>query len=134
MSMNERFFILTPRPVEGREVLTGDNKIGPPEPAWGLYLDASNREMRWSGRMPIPPIGAIVNVTMNGIGPSRVEGFFESCGFVGLMIKPQKPPKYYRQNTADAKRKPNAPNWQKEGIGCVFGNELAPTDGRKVAQ
>lgn len=119
--MTERFFILTPTP-------TGRTRPGAPpfqHLGYSIYLDASGKEMLWSADFPIPAVGARVFVTMNGIGWARVEGFFESCGYVGLMIKPTKPPRYYRENTRKAQANPNKPTWMKEGIGCVFGAEVA---------
>jgi hypothetical protein len=103
--VTERFFILTPTP-------TNDPKV---------FLDAEGNEMKWSGVTPPPAIGAQINVTMNNIGLAIVKGYFESCGWLGVMMLPLNPPDWLvRQRKAD----PGKLKWQQEGIGCVFGAEF----------
>lgn len=93
----------------------------------GIYLDALDEPMKWSASFgspipsEIPAIGDQVFVSMNSIGPSIVKGYFESCGYVGLMVKPINPPAFFVENCAKAKLR-----WQREGIGCVFGAEIRP--------
>ena len=103
----ERFFILTPTP-------TNDPKV---------FLDAEGKEMKWSGEIPPPAIGAQINVTMNRIGPAIVKGYFESCGRLGIMMLPINPPDWLIRQRKD---NPGKLKWQKEGIGCVFGTEFKP--------
>lgn len=60
-------------------------------------------ELKWVSKEPIPPVGDFVNVTINGIGLSRVEKYFVEYGFIGLIVKPFDPPAWYiKQNGADA--------------------------------
>lgn len=108
--MSERFFILTPTPTNDPHV----------------YRDGSEVPMKWSGKYPIPAVGTEIRVTMNGIGSSVVKGYFESHGWVGLMILPNKPPKYYVEQTKKHQNDPKKPQWVKDGIGCVFGIEAEP--------
>ncbi len=114
-----RFFIVTPTPTEASE---NDGGFRP-------YLDAEGLRMWWSGKKELPKIGDTVKVTMNGIGPAVVKGFFVEWGggdswYVGVMALPKKPPKYYRENVQEDKKNPNKPAWMKEGIGCFFGSEI----------
>jgi len=54
---------------------------------------------KWSGKESIPAIGQTVQVSMNGIGPSTVLGFFTEDGWLGLYVQPHNPPEWYvRQN------------------------------------
>lgn len=58
---------------------------------------------RWSGAAPPPPIGDTVNVRLNGLGFSRVEGYFVEDGWLGVVIKPANPPDWFvRQKGAGA--------------------------------
>lgn len=126
--MTERFFILTPTPT-GRTVKhpTSNNQMQ-------VYLDASGKEMLWSADFPIPPIGARVFITMNGIGWARVKGYFVSeClsgDYVGVMTLATNPPTWLRRQHREEVKAYNKgaysmPDWQVEGIGCEFGTEIA---------
>lgn len=109
----ERFFILTPTPTDR----TGKD-------GHAVYLDAEGKEMLWSAKFPIPAIGQRIYINMNGIGWAVVKGYFESCGYVGVMTLPTRPPKYLRdQNKADRKDL-SKPQWYRDGIGCEFGSEI----------
>ncbi len=110
--MTERFFILTPTPTDQQA------------DGFPVYLDAEGKPMKWSGKFPIPAIGTTVNIRLNGIGLAEVKGYFESCGFVGVMTLPKNPPRWLvKQNREDCKDK-RRPQWYREGIGCEFGNEI----------
>lgn len=106
--MTERFFILTPTATDQPDV----------------YLDASGKPMKWSGKFPIPAIGTRVFVVMNRIGWAVVKGYFESDGYVGLMTLPTRPPKWLRDQRK-RETSPNQPAWVRDGIGCEFGMELS---------
>jgi hypothetical protein len=122
----EKFFILTPTPTDRTETVNhGDGTKND----FPVYLNAEGKPLKWSGKFPIPAVGSRVYVTMNGIGWAIVKGFFESCGYVGLMTLPVGPlPKWYKDQRRRERKEPNyasKPKWIKEGIGCEFGNELA---------
>lgn len=113
----ERFFILTPTPTNE----TKKDRAGNEFP---VYLDASGHPMMWSAAFPLPAIGSRVFVTLNGIGWAVVKGYFESCGYVGLMTLPTKPPKWLRDQVKRHAKNGSAPKWIVEGIGCEFGAEV----------
>ena len=59
-------------------------------------------KLQWVSTKPIPAIGSEVNVTINGIGRSKVLKYFVEHGFIGLVVQPQNPPTWYiKQNGAD---------------------------------
>lgn len=105
METKERFFLLTPTPTEHQ----------------AIYKDAEGNEMRWSAKFPVPAIGTAVTVTMNRIGPAIVKGYFESHGWLGIMVLPTNPPQWLIDQR---KKNPGKLAWQKEGIACVFGAEF----------
>jgi hypothetical protein len=124
--MTERFFILTPTPIDQTETVKHPDGSKEDFP---LYLDASGKPMKWSASFPIPAINDRVCITMNGIGPAIVKGYFESEGFVGVMTLPLNPPKWLRDQRKREAKEPNyasKPKWVKEGIGCEFGAEILP--------
>lgn len=58
---------------------------------------------KWSGKGEPPVIGDHVTVSVNGIGVALVEGYFTEYGFLGLHVRPLRPPKWYvEQNGRDA--------------------------------
>lgn len=69
-------------------------------------------KLEWSSEKPLPKIGEEVFVRINGIGKAIVEKYFVENGFIGLIVKPTNPPRWYvRQNG-------------KETSCHVFGSEL----------
>ena len=59
-------------------------------------------KLQWVSNKPIPAVGSEVNVTINGIGRSKVLKYFVEHGFIGLVVQPQNPPTWYiKQNGAD---------------------------------
>ena len=59
-------------------------------------------KLQWVSTKPIPAVGSEVNVTINGIGRSKVLKYFVEYGFIGLVVQPQNPPTWYiKQNGAD---------------------------------
>lgn len=103
----EKFFIPAPAP-------TNDPKE---------FTSADGRPLKWSGSVPPPSIGSEIHVTMNGIGPAIVTGYFESEGWLGIMMLPINPPKWLVQQRKSNRTSGGLP-WQKAGIGCVFGVEF----------
>ena len=68
----------------------------------------------WSGAMPLPAVGARVNVIMNGCGPGTVLGYWEHAGYVGVRVALDSPPAWRRdQGTPDSYP------------ACVFGAEIS---------
>lgn len=68
----------------------------------------------WSDDHEIPAIGADIVITMNGIGPATVVGYFSEHGWFGVLTKAHNPPEWL------AKR--HGPNY----IGHCFGVEFKP--------
>ena len=59
-------------------------------------------KLQWVSNKPIPAVGSEVNVTINGIGRSKVLKYFVEHGFIGLVVQPQNPPTWYiKQNGTD---------------------------------
>lgn len=69
---------------------------------------------KWSGRNAPPAIGAHVKVFMNRLGTGTVVGYFAEYGWLGVLVKPDKPPKWWRQQN------PNATEYH------TFGLDLEP--------
>jgi hypothetical protein len=68
-----------------------------------MAVPSTNNLPRWSGVNPPPAIGEIVNVRINGVGPSKVIGHFVDGDWLGLLVKPFDPPGWFvRQNGYDA--------------------------------
>lgn len=68
-------------------------------------------EAKWTGTFT-PKKHQRVNVRMNGLGVGRIAGFFEECGFQGVIVKLEDAPDWHkRANNGD----PHA--W-------VFGREI----------
>lgn len=115
--MTERFFIPAPTPTDRTETTT----MGGTFP---VYLDADGKPMKWSGKFPLPAIGARVYILLNSIGWATVKGYFESSGYVGVMTLAEKPPKWLRdQRERELLSGRDMPQWRKDGIGCEFGAE-----------
>ncbi len=114
----EKFFIPRPEPTD--KVI--DN--------FTVYVTQDGEELKWSAKFPLPAIGSRVRITLNSIGPAVVKGYFSSAGFLGVMTKATKPPKWL---VAQQKRDTSNIAWIREGIGCEFGSEIIlDTDAEKV--
>jgi len=100
--------------------------------------------LKWSGKMPLPGIGDRIYVRMNSLGWAKVEGYYESAGYLGLMVLPEDPPEWYIRQVHQKERETRAarrigpekaklerirewPNWIRRGVGVVFGAEIALT-------
>jgi hypothetical protein len=125
-AVEERFFIPKPIPT----ARTKKDKNGNTFP---VYLDARGKPMMWSGDFPIPEIGSRVYIKLNGIGWAIVKGYFESCGYVGLMTLASNPPNWLRNQQEREKLEGRIPDWRKAGIGCEFGAELSLARPRSAA-
>lgn len=135
--MSERFFILTPTPTD--RTLTNDAGTYP------VYLDASGNELKWSGKMALPKVGERIYMRVNSIGYGEIVGYSASHGYLGLMVKPENPPDWWKkQHKATVKEHREAvklgpekaklervrewPKWILDGICCVFGAEISKTE------
>jgi hypothetical protein len=128
VKLTERFFIPTPAPTGRTETVKYPDGTGRDFP---IYLDAHETPMKWSGDFPIPAVGSRVFITMNGIGWAFVVGFFESCGYVGLMTKPINPPQWLRDQQ---KRELKEDRMRQPSERCLNGNGTvsAAPSGRSV--
>jgi len=76
------------------------------------HLENDADPYKWSGEGEPPAIGATVNITINNIGPGTVISYFAEQGWLGCIVAPHNPPKWYI--------KQNGPNT----AGHVFGAEI----------
>ena len=60
----------------------------------GTYTEFS--ELQWVANKPLPAVGSEVEVKINGIGRSTVLKYFVEHGFIGLVVQPQNPPDWYK--------------------------------------
>jgi hypothetical protein len=80
-------------------------------------------DYKWSGENAPPAIGAVVKIYMNDFKGGTVVGYFAEYGWLGVLIRPTKPPAWWvRQNKERAKEtgKPIAT------CGHFFGIDLEP--------
>jgi hypothetical protein len=80
-------------------------------------------DFKWSGDAPPPAVGAKVHCYMNGFGPAVVTGYFVEYGWLGVLVKFAKPPKWWVKQTRDRGENP------KTTKAHMFGIDLQP---RKV--
>lgn len=92
-----------------------------------IYETAEGVQLAWSGQgMPLPNIGATVNVIMNNLGLATVVGYFSEAGYLGVMTRLHNPPGWLKKQRAELRRRADAPEWARDGIGCEFGTEISP--------
>lgn len=98
--------------------------VDPPQPTKDshLYCTTDGFLVKWSGTTPLPAVGTEIRILLNHIGPGTVTGYFESCGFIGVMVTPSKPPDWLLQQCRE--HRSDAPDWLRQGIVCVFGAEM----------
>lgn len=66
----------------------------------------------WYGDGAPPAIGALVKITINGIGLAKVVGYFIEGGYLGVLNQPLDPPAWYvKQNNGNV-------------VGGAFGPEI----------
>lgn len=95
---------------------------------WGKQSSTSgDRELlneaddyKWSGENPPPPIGAKVHCYMNGFGPAVVTGYFVEYGWLGVLVKFDKPPQWWVKQTKNRGEDP------KTAKAHMFGLDLDP--------
>lgn len=131
--MAERYFIVTPVPL-GTKAPNSQGLMFP------VYL-AGETELKWSGKMTLPVIGSEVLVTMNKLGPGEVIGYCASHDWLGLMVKLENPPEWWKkqrgrmieESARAAKIGPQQaalerlrvwPQWILDGVSVVFGAEI----------
>ena len=115
------------RPKASGETAQIELTPGKPQ-TFALYYNDDEEPLKWSAPFPLPQMGDQIKITMNGIGPATVVGFFEEGGYVGVMTKATNPPKWLVEQRQRDRNRPdfaNQPQWYKDGIGCEFGAEIA---------
>lgn len=132
--MDERFFI--PEPVFDA-ARTRTYGMGGKEHKQDVlvYKDQDGNELVWAAAFPMPKVGDKVTITMNGIGPAIVKGYFavypapdyeyDRTIFVGVMTLATKPPAWLKRQNKEDQKNLNKPRWIRDGIGCEFGTEIA---------
>jgi hypothetical protein len=75
---------------------------------------------KWSGDAAPPAVGTKVKVYMNSFGNGTVMGYFAEYGWLGVMVKISKPPKWWVSQTKAAGENP------KNKLGHFFGIDLQP--------
>ena len=73
---------------------------------------------KWSSEKQPPAIGAVVKVTMNGLGAGVVKGYFVEDGWLGVLVKLSNPPGWWLKQNAAAIAKG-------QRLSHIFGAELA---------
>lgn len=123
--MTERFFIDKP-------TATGEKDAE----GFHLYRESDGSLLKWSGgRMAtIPEVNQKIWITMNGIGPAIVQGYFASDGFLGVMTKALNPPAWLKLQNEKGSKDMTKPLWYRMGIGCEFGTEIALSAPRKRSE
>ena len=94
-------------------------EVPPYEPAVykdGMPIVADDGKLIWAGKVPPPPIGEKVRVSMNSLGNGDVVGYFSLEGYLGLRVKLDNPPEWYvKQNKGNV-------------VGQIFGPEFKPLE------
>lgn len=111
-----KFFI--PAPAATSERGRGDTRH------CTVYLNSKGQRLLWSASFPLPRIGDRIVITMNGIGPAIVKGYFSEHGYLGVMTRALKPPAWLRKQRKDEAKRTDMPQWWRDGIGCEFGSEI----------
>lgn len=84
----------------------------------GMVANAKDGALVWAGKVPPPPVGEKVHLTINSLGEAAVVGYFSQDGFLGLRTKLDNPPDWYlKQNKGNV-------------VGCVFGPEFKPLEAK----
>ena len=129
MAFTEIFFIPKPAAAGATQV-----KFDSQTKSLPAYQDHIGRKLIWAdhnGSTPLPEIGETVMITMNGIGPAVVKGYFasgetEGQMFLGVMTLALHPPKWLKQQNRDDAKDASKPEWIRQGIGCEFACEIRP--------
>jgi len=82
-------------------------------PVWAVPVWINEKEGKvqksdlplWSGNGLPPDVGTRIKITMNAIGFGTVKGYFVEHGWLGLLVEPEAPPKWWReQNKGECDR------------------------------
>jgi len=80
---------------------------------------------KWSGTKPPPAIGETVKIYCNKFGKGVVVSYFAEYGWLGLLVKVNKPPKWWIEQTKARGKDPKTTNVH------VFGIDLEPRKGNQ---
>lgn len=69
----------------------------------------------WSGKGPVPVVGAPVTINFNGLGSGTVAAYFHEHGWLGVKVRLDNPPAWHAKQNAGTKH---------AGFALVFGAEL----------
>jgi hypothetical protein len=78
----------------------------------------SESPYKWSGKEAPPAIGAEVKVTMNGLGPGVVKGYFAEESWLGVLVELKSPPDWWLKQNAAALAK------GEKRLAHIFGMEV----------
>jgi hypothetical protein len=90
---------------------------------------------RWSGTMPVPPIGSLVEINFNKLGTGRVTGYWVEYGWLGVQVKLHNDPVWHVTQQADLLKQGVIKPWS-IGHALVVGAEIKvlSTEPPKVTQ
>lgn len=80
-------------------VYTGESQpIGGNVPITWYIVKSGTEQLRTSAPS-LPNIGTEIEITLNKIGPAKVEGYMQEYGMVGIIARPSNPPEWWiKQN------------------------------------
>jgi hypothetical protein len=68
------------------------------KPVWkGEEVANDSDEFKWSGDKSPPELGAKVKTGMNNLGTGTVVKYFAEHGWLGVLVKLERPPKWYTE-------------------------------------
>jgi len=89
-----------------------------------LYFSMATVHFETNPHRPLPNIGDRIYNNCNGLGWAIVKGYSRAGEWLGLMTEFVSPPAFYLKNVKEAQKRPNAPEWSKQGIGITFGLDI----------
>ena len=84
---------------------------------WQVVTTRPTEPHIWSGAEAVPSVGASVHVTLNGLGPGTVRGYFLADGerrprYLGVAVELSRPPAWWSASNPNTK------------TALVFGSEI----------
>lgn len=80
--------------------------------------------IKWSGRDPVPAIGATVHVYMNHLGDGIVRGYAVSHGWLFILCDLPNPPAWWVKQMAESTRGIRKPEERKRRLAWIAGIDL----------